>query len=222
MIHRMDPPADPAAEPMPERDRADARPARATSRATTTALRLRDQVGRRARGRPRGRRAPDASTGRNGTDFTPRYPEVRAMADALGARAADPRRRGGGVRRATGGRASSGSSRACTSASDSAVRRRMRDVPVTYVAFDLLWLEGHSTLALPYRDRRRLLAEPRARGPELAHARAPRGRRRGPARGQRGAGPRGHRGQAARLARTSRAGARALDQGQEPPRPRTW
>ena len=23
-------------------------------------------------------------TGRNGTDFTPRYPEVRALADALG------------------------------------------------------------------------------------------------------------------------------------------
>ena len=48
-------------------------------------------------------------------------------------------------------------------ASDSAVRRRMRDVPVTYVVFDLLWLEGHSTLALPYRDRRTLLAAARAR-----------------------------------------------------------
>ena len=34
----------------------------------------------------------------------------------------------------------------------------MRDVPVAYVVFDLLWLEGHSTLALPYADRRRLLA----------------------------------------------------------------
>ena len=44
-------------------------------------------------------------------------------------------------------------------ASDSAVKRRMKDVPVAYVAFDLLWLEGHSTLALTYSDRRKLLAE---------------------------------------------------------------
>jgi bifunctional non-homologous end joining protein LigD len=35
----------------------------------------------------------------------------------------------------------------------------MRDIPVTYVIFDLLWLEGHSTLGLAYRDRRTLLAE---------------------------------------------------------------
>jgi bifunctional non-homologous end joining protein LigD len=50
-------------------------------------------------------------------------------------------------------------------ASDSAVKRRMRDVPVAYVAFDLLWLEGHSTLSLPYTDRRRLLAELDLNGP---------------------------------------------------------
>ena len=31
-------------------------------------------------------------------------------------------------------------------ASDSAVRRRMRDLPVTYVIFDLLYLDGHYTL----------------------------------------------------------------------------
>jgi len=41
----------------------------------------------------------------------------------------------------------------------------MRDIPVTYVAFDLLWLEGHSTLALPYTDRRKLLAELDLNGP---------------------------------------------------------
>jgi bifunctional non-homologous end joining protein LigD len=42
-------------------------------------------------------------------------------------------------------------------ASATAVHRRMGDVPATYVIFDLLWLEGHSTLALHYRDRRSLL-----------------------------------------------------------------
>jgi bifunctional non-homologous end joining protein LigD len=33
----------------------------------------------------------------------------------------------------------------------------MRDTPVTYVAFDLLYLDGHSAMALGYADRRELL-----------------------------------------------------------------
>jgi bifunctional non-homologous end joining protein LigD len=45
------------------------------------------------------------------------------------------------------------------------VRRKQAEVPVAYVVFDLLWLEGHSTLALPYRDRRRLLADLELEGP---------------------------------------------------------
>src|SRR5919197_4255441 len=50
-------------------------------------------------------------------------------------------------------------------ASDSAVRRRMRDTPVTYVVFDLLYLDGHQTTALSYEDRRRLLEELALEGP---------------------------------------------------------
>ena len=50
-------------------------------------------------------------------------------------------------------------------ASDSAVRRRMKDIPVTYVAFDLLWLDGHSTFALPYEERRTLLEQLELEGP---------------------------------------------------------
>ncbi len=46
-----------------------------------------------------------------------------------------------------------------------AVRRLMGEVPVVYVIFDLLWLEGHSTLALPYRERRKLLDELAPQGP---------------------------------------------------------
>jgi bifunctional non-homologous end joining protein LigD len=42
-------------------------------------------------------------------------------------------------------------------ASDSAVRRRVKDTPVTYVIFDLLYLDGHSTLSLGYEQRRELL-----------------------------------------------------------------
>ena len=44
-------------------------------------------------------------------------------------------------------------------ASDSAVRRRMEDIPVAYMIFDVLFLDGHSTLTLPYTERRRLLDE---------------------------------------------------------------
>jgi bifunctional non-homologous end joining protein LigD len=50
-------------------------------------------------------------------------------------------------------------------ASDSAVRRRMRDVPVTYVIFDLLYLDGHSTMSLAYEDRRDLLERMELQGP---------------------------------------------------------
>jgi bifunctional non-homologous end joining protein LigD len=41
----------------------------------------------------------------------------------------------------------------------------MGEVPVVYVIFDILWLEGHSTLELPYRDRRKLLDELAPQGP---------------------------------------------------------
>ena len=45
------------------------------------------------------------------------------------------------------GPASSGCSQRMHLASESAVRRRMRDLPVTYVIFDLLYLDGHYTLS---------------------------------------------------------------------------
>jgi bifunctional non-homologous end joining protein LigD len=49
-------------------------------------------------------------------------------------------------------------------ASDSAVRRRMRDIPAAYMIFDLLFLDGHSTMPLPYADRRKLLDELKLEG----------------------------------------------------------
>jgi bifunctional non-homologous end joining protein LigD len=50
-------------------------------------------------------------------------------------------------------------------ASDSAVRRRMKDTPATYVVFDLLYLDGHSTMGLPYEERRELLERLELQGP---------------------------------------------------------
>ena len=43
--------------------------------------------------------------------------------------------------------------------SESAVRRLAKETPVTYVIFDLLWLDGHSLMELPYTERRARLAE---------------------------------------------------------------
>jgi bifunctional non-homologous end joining protein LigD len=102
--------------------------------------------------------------GRNFSDFTPRYPELRQFARGLGASrmvldgevvALDEEGRPSFERLQS----------RMHLASDSAVRRRMRDIPVTYVIFDLLYLDGHSTLGLPYEERRRLLRELELQGP---------------------------------------------------------
>jgi bifunctional non-homologous end joining protein LigD len=105
-----------------------------------------------------------ALQGRNFTDFTPRYPEVRELARELGARrlildgevvAFDEQGRPSFERLQS----------RMHLASDSAVRRRMRDTPVTYVIFDLLYLEGHSTVSLAYEQRRELLETLELEGP---------------------------------------------------------
>jgi len=41
---------------------------------------------------------------------------------------------------------------------ETAIRRLMAQTPVTYAIFDLLWLDGHSLMELPYSERRKLLA----------------------------------------------------------------
>jgi bifunctional non-homologous end joining protein LigD len=49
--------------------------------------------------------------------------------------------------------------------SPSVIRRLSSELPVSYVIFDLLYLDGHTTMALPYRERRALLEELALRGP---------------------------------------------------------
>ncbi len=212
MIHRMDPPADAALEPMPD----------AIEPMFATAGKLpRDDAAFGYEVKWDGVRAVghvDAGrlrlVGRNGTDFTPRYPELRAFAEEQGAR-----------RMIVDGEVVAFDERGLPSferlqrrmhlASDSAVRRLMGEVPVTYVIFDLLWLEGHAATALPYRDRRRLLAGLELEGARVAHARASRGRRRRAARGGAGAGAGGDRRQAARQPLRAGPALECVDQGQE-------
>ena len=40
---------------------------------------------------------------------------------------------------------------------ESVIRRLMNEFPAVYVLFDILWLDGHSTMDLPYTERRELL-----------------------------------------------------------------
>ena len=126
MIHRMDPPADPDREPMPERLAADARPDRADCRPTArSAGRYEvkwDGVRALAYVEPR----PAAPESRNGNDITARYPELREPGRALGAReACSTARSSPSTTRA--GRASSACSRRMHLAIEAAVRRAVRE-----------------------------------------------------------------------------------------------
>jgi bifunctional non-homologous end joining protein LigD len=103
-------------------------------------------------------------TGRNGTDFTPRYPEICEL--PVAARSRRMVLDGEVVAFDAAGRPSFERLQSRMHlGSEALVRHRMRDVPVSYVVFDLLWLDGHSTLALPYTARRGLLADLELSGP---------------------------------------------------------
>jgi len=93
---------------------------------------------------------------RNDNDVTATYPELREMAASLGARQVVLD--GEVVAFDEAGRPSFSHLQArmhVTNASQ--VRRLASTTPVTYLAFDVLHLDGRSTLALPYAERRSLL-----------------------------------------------------------------
>ena len=72
---------------------------------------------------------------------------------------------------APGGRASSGCSRACTSANAHADPAARPSTPVTFMAFDVLHLDGRSTAGLPYTERRGLLESLQLQGRRGRHRR---------------------------------------------------
>ena len=198
MIHRMDPPRGPGAGADAGEARADARPHRAAP-ARGRPLGVRDQVGRRAGDRLRGRaggcgwRAATATTSRRAT------PSCASSAgrSARARRSSTARWWRSGP---TASRASSGSRAACTwprRARSPAARAHAN--PVAYVIFDLLYLDGHSLMEARLRRAPRAAARARPQRADLADAGAPRRRRRGAARGHPRAGPGGHHRQAARL-----------------------
>jgi len=93
-----------------------------------------------------------------GNDITGRYPELRGLADALeGHRTVLD---GEVVAFDETGRPSFGRLQTRMHVASAAeVARRAETVPITYVVFDLLELDGQEVMPLPYTERRRLLAE---------------------------------------------------------------
>src|SRR5438093_12860029 len=95
---------------------------------------------------------------RTGEDITPRYPEIHPMARALGS--AEVILDGEIVALDDKGRPSFEEiQQRMGLTAENEIRRKMKDVPVTYMVFDLIWKDGHSLMERPYADRRKALAE---------------------------------------------------------------
>lgn len=155
MVHRMDPP-DSGSAPMPDR----IAPMLAT--ATDALPRDDDEWGHEFKwdgvravvyvdgGRPR-------AMSRNDKDITATYPELRAMAESLGSRRVVLD--GELVAFDADGRPSFGTLQTRMHVgNDTAIRRLVTQTPVTFLVFDVLYLDGRSLLDTPYSERRDLLA----------------------------------------------------------------
>jgi bifunctional non-homologous end joining protein LigD len=151
MVHRMDPPADPDREPMPERlvpmlAKSGDLPADEAAWAYEVKW---DGVRAIAYSRPGELRFES----RNLRDITASYPELSRLNRALSHHSAVLD--GEIVAFDEAGKPSfSRLQRRMHVGSESAARRLARDNPVVYVVFDLLWLDGHPLLGLPYEERR--------------------------------------------------------------------
>jgi bifunctional non-homologous end joining protein LigD len=151
MVHRMDPPLIPGWEPVP----AGLRPMTATQGSLP-------KGGRRSWGYElawAGNRILIAVEGgrtritdANGADVGAGYPELRALGPSLGSRVCllD----GEVIAPGRNGRPDAELLTRRPPAAKAPGAKNLREVPVTYLAFDLLHLNGLDTTALPYRERR--------------------------------------------------------------------
>ena len=161
MIHRMDPAADPGLEPMP------ARVAPMLARAGTLprdddrwAFEIKwDGVRAIAYSEPGSLRLES----RNLHDITDTYPELARLGRALGTHRAvlDGEIVAFG---ADGQPSFAALTQRMQISAPARAKRLAQSAPVTYVIFDLLWLDGHPLLERPYAERRRALAELGLRG----------------------------------------------------------
>jgi bifunctional non-homologous end joining protein LigD len=156
MIHRMDPPADPDREPMPQGLR---------PMAAVLSTLPRDDENWGYEIKWDGIRAIaycEAGTlrleSRTLREITPTYPELRSLAAELGS--TDAVLDGEIVAFDDAGKPSFERLQGRMNvASDAAIRRRMGDTPVTYVIFDLLYVDGRTVMDLPYTERRERLED---------------------------------------------------------------
>jgi bifunctional non-homologous end joining protein LigD len=166
MIHRMDPPSDPTRQLMPQQLKPMLARAGSLPRDDDRwAYEIKwDGVRALVYSEP-GRIRFES---RNGNDITAGYPELRALNRALSSHSAildgeivafeesdshPPRPSFARLQRRMHVRG------------ESTVRRLAKDVPVAYIAFDLLWLDGHALFELTYAQRRELLKDLELEGP---------------------------------------------------------
>jgi bifunctional non-homologous end joining protein LigD len=163
MIHRMDPPQDPEREPMPEQ---------VIPMAAQLAKELpRDEQNYGFEFKWDGIRAVVFSQGgtlriqsRNLEDVTRRYPEVRPLSEALGAN--EVVLDGELVALDAEGRPSFEQIQQRMGLnSDTEIRRKMKEVPVFYMIFDLIYLDGRMQVKETYVERRRRLEALKLAGP---------------------------------------------------------
>jgi len=163
MLHRMDPPDDPDRAALPT----DLRP----MLAVPTADLPRDDAAWAYEMKWDGMRALLAveggrvrATSRQGNDATGRFPELQGLGRALGS--TEVVLDGEIVTLGDDGRPSFERLQPRMQAgSERAVRKLVEATPAVVMLFDVLWLDGHDTTALPYTDRRRLLERLRLAGP---------------------------------------------------------
>jgi bifunctional non-homologous end joining protein LigD len=164
LMHRMDPPVDAEAEPMPqELVPMLAKPGRlpAVREQDRWAFEIKwDGVRALVHSEP-GRIRLES---RNGRDITASYPELRPLNRALSHHRAILD--GEIVAFDADGKPSfSRLQQRMHLTGESQVRRRAQETPVVLVLFDLLWLDGHSLMHLPYDERRARLLELELTGP---------------------------------------------------------
>jgi len=154
MIHRMDPPADAAREPMPEHVKPMlARPGSLPRKDDGWAYEIKwDGVRAIAFSTPGELRLES----RNLKEITGSYPELARLNRALSSHAAILD--GEIVAFDEQGRPSFAAlQRRMHVGSPTQAKRLAKDSPVTYMVFDLLWLDGHSLMGLTYEERHELL-----------------------------------------------------------------
>jgi bifunctional non-homologous end joining protein LigD len=150
----MDPPADPTAQEMPDFiEPMLASPAQLPADDSGWAFEVKwDGVRAIAKSQP-GR---ISFRSRNGNEITAAYPELRALNRALGS--TEVILDGEIVAFDQSGRPSFQALQPrMHQRGEAAIRRLSQSVPVTYIIYDLLWLDGHSLTSLPYAVRRERL-----------------------------------------------------------------